>query len=391
MRDTRESRLLLVLLVAVSFALITVDLRGGSAPLAGARSAAAAVFGPVETSVAGAVDPVADAISAVRESGRYQEELQRLREENAALRQQAAGAGVDQTRVAELDALLRTAGAGRYRVTPAQVVAVGAAQGFSWTVTIDAGERDGIAPDMTVINGDGLVGRVTSVGPTTATVLLAIDPDFTAGTRMAGTNEIGMANGQGDQPIQLQLLNGNAKVEAGDRLVTFGSQEGRPFVPGVPVGEVVAVEATPGGLTRTVEVEPFVNFTSLDLVGVVVEPPRTDPRDSVLPPEPAEQEPAQQEPAQQDEDRQDEDQQNQARPQGGREPAEDSDEESDADPADSGSEPDADGSGAEETDADTSDARAPEDERPTSGAGDRDGDGGADGDEDEPVRADEGD
>ncbi len=42
---------------------------------------------------------------------------------------------------------------------------------------------------MTVLNGDGLVGRVTTVGPNTATVLLANDPDFTVGTRMeAPTN-----------------------------------------------------------------------------------------------------------------------------------------------------------------------------------------------------------
>ncbi|NJQ16780.1 UbiA family prenyltransferase, partial [Streptomyces bohaiensis] len=38
--------------------------------------------------------------------------------------------------------------------------------------------------DMTVLNGDGLVGRVTTVGPGTATVLLASDPNFTVGTRM---------------------------------------------------------------------------------------------------------------------------------------------------------------------------------------------------------------
>lgn len=49
MRDTRESRLLLILLVAVAFALITVDIKGGeSSPLNGARRTAADLFGPVE-------------------------------------------------------------------------------------------------------------------------------------------------------------------------------------------------------------------------------------------------------------------------------------------------------------------------------------------------------
>jgi rod shape-determining protein MreC len=139
---------------------------------------------------------------------------------------------------------------------------------------------------MTVLNGEGLVGRVTTVGPNTATVLLASDPDFTVGTRMEKTDELGFATGQGDQPLSVQFLNGKAKVKEGDRLVTFGSSKDRPFVPGVPVGEVVRVDPSGGDLTRTVYVRPYVGFTKLDIVGVVVQPPRKDPRDTVLPAKP---------------------------------------------------------------------------------------------------------
>jgi rod shape-determining protein MreC len=140
---------------------------------------------------------------------------------------------------------------------------------------------------MTVLNGDGLVGRVTTVGPNTATVLLANDPDFTVGTRMERTDELGFASGQGDRPLRVQLLNGKAKVKKGDRLVTFGSQADKPFVPGVPVGQVVRVDPSGGDLTRTIYVKPYVGFTKLDVVGVVVQAPRTDPRDEVLPSKPA--------------------------------------------------------------------------------------------------------
>ena len=136
---------------------------------------------------------------------------------------------------------------------------------------------------MTVLNGDGLVGRVTTVGANTATVLLANDPDFTVGTRMEKTNEIGFATGQGGRSLRVQLLNGKAAVKKGDRLVTFGSSEDKPFVPGVPVGQVVKVDPSNGDLTRTVQVRPYVAFSQLDIVGVVVQPPREDPRDTVLP------------------------------------------------------------------------------------------------------------
>ncbi|MFF8956011.1 rod shape-determining protein MreC [Streptomyces sp. NPDC014894] len=288
MRDTRESRLLLVLLIAIAFALITVDIRGGEdSPIDGARQAAATVFGPVENGVASAVDPVGNAIGAVRDSGERHDRISVLERENAELKARLGSDDRNRSRARELDRMLKTAGAGQYGIKGAEVIAIGAAQGFSWTVTIDIGSRDGIRRDMTVLNGDGLVGRVTTVGPHTATVLLANDPDFAVGTRMEKTDELGFATGQGDRPLSVQLLNGKHKVKKGDRLVTFGSQADKPFVPGVPIGQVVRVDPSGGDLTRTIYVDPYVAFSKLDIVGVVVQAPRTDPRDTVLPAKPA--------------------------------------------------------------------------------------------------------
>ncbi|MER6437698.1 MULTISPECIES: rod shape-determining protein MreC [unclassified Streptomyces] len=287
MRDTRESRLLLVLLIAIAFALITVDIRGGEdSPVQGARQAAATVFGPIENGVSSAVDPVGNAITAVRDSDDRHDRVARLEHDNAALKAKLGSDDRNRSRLGQLDKMLRMAGDGQYGIKGAQVIAIGAAQGFSWTVTIDVGANDGITRDMTVLNGDGLVGRITTVGPDTSTVLLANDPDFTVGTRMESSDELGFASGQGDRPLRVELLNGKAKIKKGDRLVTFGSQADKPFVPGVPVGVVSRVDPSGGGLTRTVYVTPYASFTKLDIVGVVVQAPRKDPRDEVLPPKP---------------------------------------------------------------------------------------------------------
>ncbi|MFJ9146637.1 rod shape-determining protein MreC [Streptomyces sp. NPDC102270] len=284
MRDTRESRLLLVLLIAVAFALITVDIRGGEdSPVDGARQGAAAVFGPIENGVSAAVDPVGNAVSAIRDSGERHDRLAELTKENAALKARLGSDDRNSSRLKQLDKMLKIAGEGQYGIKGAEVIAIGAAQGFSWTITIDVGVNDGIQRDMTVLNGDGLVGRVTTVGPNTATVLLANDPDFTVGTRMEAGDELGFASGQGDRPLRVELLNGKAEVKKGDRLVTFGSQADKPFVPGVPVGVVSRVDPSGGDLTRTVYVTPYVSFTKLDIVGVVVQTPKKDPRDTVLP------------------------------------------------------------------------------------------------------------
>lgn len=276
-----------MLLVATAFALITVDIRGGEdSPVDGARQAAATVFGPIQDGVSSAVDPVGNAIAAVRDSGERHDRLAELERENAALKARLGSDDRNRSRLKQLDKMLKTAGAGQYGIKGAEVIAIGAAQGFSWTITIDVGADDGIQRDMTVLNGDGLVGRVTTVGPSTATVLLASDPDFTVGTRMEGNDELGFASGQGDRPLRVEILNGKAEIKKGDRLVTFGSQADRPFVPGVPVGVVSRVDPSGGDLTRTLYVSPYVSFTTLDIVGVVVQAPAKDPRDTVLPPKP---------------------------------------------------------------------------------------------------------
>jgi rod shape-determining protein MreC len=188
--------------------------------------------------------------------------------------------------VEELDKLLRVSSLGDYEIVPAQVVAVSAENGYAHSVTVDAGSRDGIRRDQTVLNGDGLVGRVIAVGPGTATILLLTDPAFGVGSRLAGSQETGFLQGNGREPLGLELYNPQAVVEAGNVVVTLGSPNGRPFVPGVPIGEVTDVIATPGGLSRLAAVDPFAQLTALDLVGIVIEPPRRNPRDALVAPTP---------------------------------------------------------------------------------------------------------
>ena len=160
------------------------------------------------------------------------------------------------------------------------------------TVTIDAGRIDGIKPDETVLNGDGLVGTVTAVSGRTSTVLLATDAASTVGVRVAGTGEIGAVTGagrtgRGPVLLRLQVFDANAVLHTGQQLVTFGSVHGRPYVPGVPVGVITRVQVNPSALTKLAFVRPYASDGALGVVGVVIVPPRKNPRDSVLPPSPS--------------------------------------------------------------------------------------------------------
>lgn len=275
------------MLMLTAFTLITLDFRAGhSGPFAAMRGVAAAVFGPIERAVTAVARPVGDAFSSLGHIGRYKREVADLKAENARLNAQLRTTDADRRQLAEMQGLLHLAGRGQFRVVGARVVAIGRSLGFEWTATIDAGSGDGIRTDMTVINGQGLVGRVKSVGPTTSTVLLAVDGDFSVGARLERSGEIGHVDGAGSRPMTFTLLSAQTPLRTGERLVTVGSIGERPFVPEVPIGHITEVQRTPGALTRTGIVQPYVDFTALDVVGVVVAAPARVPRDSLLPPAP---------------------------------------------------------------------------------------------------------
>jgi rod shape-determining protein MreC len=283
-RDSRRVRVVLALLILTSFTLITVDYRAGDGgALRALRSGAATVFGPVERAVTRVVRPIGNALSTLGDLGGLNDEVHKLRAENDRLRNELHQ--VDDLR-RENDDLRRLDGLtarGGYQTVRCRVVAIGP-DNFEWTATLDCGSRDGVRKDQTVLNGDGLVGKVVEAAPFSAQVLLAVDPEFTVIGRLAAHGTTGPVTGHGLDPMEMQLLDPASKVTKGEAVVSNGVQGG--IVAGVPIGVVTSVSRERSVLTRTVTVKPFVTFTSLDVVGVVVQPPRKDPRNAVLPPRP---------------------------------------------------------------------------------------------------------
>ena len=179
---------------------------------------------------------------------------------------------VDRQRLAELDGLTRTVDETGYSLVAARVVAIGPAQTFGRTATIDAGSTSGLRPDMTVLNNDGLVGRITRVTRGTATVLLIIDSESVVGGRLGSNLEIGFLRGRGDLDgqLDLDLVDNSVMPSRGDAVVTWGSRDGVPYVAGIPIGQVKSVYSSPRQSAKRAVIAPFVDFSALDVVGVVV-------------------------------------------------------------------------------------------------------------------------
>ena len=287
MRDSRRTRLVLGVLLAVALALITLNARNSSAaPVRGLRAFGGVLFGSAE-SVASAVGrPVTGFFSNVGSGSRDQAKISALQREVVQLRGELSQARISKADAAQLQQLLQLAGRGRYRVVPASVIAAGPA--YQDAVTIDAGSSDGIKTGETVLNGAGFVGVVTSVSSHVSTVLLATDGSAKVGVRVAPGGEIGLVTGSGSGDsaqgaLRLQVFNATAVLQPGEQVVTFG---GWPYAPGVPVGVITRVVAGVGTLTKTAYVRPYASDSSLGVVGVVVTPPRHNPLFSVLPPRP---------------------------------------------------------------------------------------------------------
>jgi rod shape-determining protein MreC len=277
-----RSRLLLVLLLVSSLFLITLDLRGVN--LAGSiRGSVATVFSPVETLFSRLFSPIGNFAGDIRNIGQANEKIERLNKELELLKSKEI---LDEDMVGQLNQLkniLDLAGRGGYKVVAAKVINRGSSATFKETITIDVGSSSGISRNMTVISDGGLVGVVKSVSSDTSVVLLMNDPSFKMGVRIAGTQSIGVLSGQGGNSYLLQLLDATGEIKLGDKLVARGSDGGRPFVPGVPVGTVVEVQSNSSSITQNADVTASANLDRIGIVAVVVSPPKFDPRDSLIP------------------------------------------------------------------------------------------------------------
>jgi rod shape-determining protein MreC len=282
-RDKRRTRVVLVVLLVVALGLIGLNYADGSnGLLRAARNAGSVIFGGTEH----AASSVARFFSGSGSSGT---QVQSLQEQVARLRAELTGEQLSRSDYAQLRRLLQIAGAAQYRVVAASVIAVGT--GFQQTVTIDVGSANGIKRDETVLNGEGLVGAVTSVTSSTATVMLASSPAVAVGAQVSPSGQLGVVTGSAATAssgglMHLQMLSSAAALKPGDQLVTSASVRDRPYVPGVPIGVITKLINVNGALTEAAEVRPYVDFTALGVVGVVIVPPRHNPRFAALPPLP---------------------------------------------------------------------------------------------------------
>lgn len=266
----RRTRSLVAVLVLISLILITVDYRqGDGGAVAAIQRGALTVFGPVAEGFGTVVRPIGNFFGAIGELGSLRDQNAAYERDLAALRSDQLSQADLQRELDQLRAQLNMREGLGYTTTAARVVAQPPSS-VERSVLLDVGADNGLLPGMAVMNEFGLVGKLTEVTASNARVELMTSPAARYNVRIAETGELGFLTGSGADPFQVQILDPEAEVETDAQVVTQVST-GSSIPDGIPVG---VVAARSGPASRFLSVQPYVDFTRLTVVQVVLDYPK---------------------------------------------------------------------------------------------------------------------
>lgn len=159
-----------------------------------------------------------------------------------------------------------------YEKVGARVISKDDSSNWFSTFTIDKGSNDGLAVDMNVMSGAGLVGIITDVGPNWATVRSIIDDYSNVSAQITETEDTCIIAGDlsltDEGTVRLVKLNDpNSKAKVGDTVVT--SQISDIFLPGILIGYISEIGVDSNNLTSSGLVSTVVDFKDIKEVLVI--------------------------------------------------------------------------------------------------------------------------
>ena len=273
-KQVRRRRAVLALLIVGSFALLTVTYGQGSD---GMQRGVSAVFSPIQSVADRALKPARDLINWFDETFDAKGRNARLHTELEAARKQSVGA---QAALAENEQLRKLVGLdksgaipGGYTPVTGRVIGRSPSVWFA-DVTIDVGSGDGVEVDDPVVNGDGLVGRVSAVTGGSARVTLIADHSSAVSAKIVPSGDQGLMKPSVGNPddLILDFLSSEKRVGKGQSVVTSGWRgQGieSDYPPNLPIGEVVEASLLEQEAQSQVHIRPFADLRDLDLVQVL--------------------------------------------------------------------------------------------------------------------------
>lgn len=275
------SILALLVVAAVVFFLILRN----SSEISIAENGIGSLFSRVQSVFTGAANGVKQFVQRWRDFDRLEAEYDALSLENQQLNLQLSSAReaiLENERLkTELDAK------SRYEALDpifARVIAREPGQWFE-TFSINRGKSDGVAAGMSVVNGDGLIGRVFEAGMNYAKVICIVDSRSAVACMVQSTRDNGIMRGRvaadsDDAECYVYYLPNLNSIMPGDAVITSGTDS--LFPKGLHIGSVTAVSMDAGSEGSYAVVTPSVDFRHIEEVFVLREVIESD-NDEALP------------------------------------------------------------------------------------------------------------
>jgi rod shape-determining protein MreC len=273
-RQDRRRRITLVMLIITSLVLITLD-QQGTGVVASLRSTAQDVISPLQDVADTVISPVTDFFDSLGRGNELEAENERLRRDVAGLKSEIAANKSTVADAQGVKELVDLPDIADYDSVFASVVD-GSTGNFERTFQIDRGSDDGIGKDMAVVvglHGGALVGKVTSVSKSRATVQRIDDAQFGVGVQLldpsGSLGPTGFAQGSKDSALlDLQLSTSSQKLVKGEFAITRGLGES-PFPRGLAVGTIVRGVDPSTATAERASLRPIVDLDTLNIVKVL--------------------------------------------------------------------------------------------------------------------------
>ena len=283
-QSVRRRRAVLAVLVALSLVLLTAyfgESAGGG--LHSLQRGVLDVTAPIQEGASRALKPVRDFVGWFGDTIHARGERNKLRKERNDLRRQVVGARAAERENAQLRRLVgidRSDSLQGYTPVTARVIGRSPTIWYA-TITVDKGSSAGVRVDQPVINGEGLVGKVTAVTGGACQITLITDHASGVSARVltpivtdAGNGITGVVQPAVGRPqdLLLEFVPRRASIRKGDTVVTAGSQSDKLeslFPANIPIGTVTKADDEELSQYQRVHIRPFADLRKLDFVQIL--------------------------------------------------------------------------------------------------------------------------
>lgn len=192
-----------------------------------------------------------------RRNAALEAEVVMLRTQNKHLRQD-----ILQDSLRSLDSV------GRFEFVIASVINNSVIRPYNY-ITIDKGTADGLAPEMGVMDQNGVVGVTNVVGKHHSRIISLLNPNFRLSCKLRGNSAFGSLVWDGRNPSEalLEELPKQVRFHKGDTIITSGYSA--MFPEGIPVGTVIGSTSGEDDNFHTLRIRLLTDFTTLSTVKVI--------------------------------------------------------------------------------------------------------------------------